>query len=542
MRTVVLAVVGLVLMMLGMGAPSARGAVPPERTGPRLGINLAGPCDWNTELPFVDVFRLSREWISQKEGAGWGNGPKLELDEHGWVKKLATGCFAETPLCTIEGGHYPSGQYTVLYEGEGKLGFTGAAKEVLGDRMPAGVMLINVDASKGGFFLQIRQTNPANYVRNIRVIMPGFEKTYATEPFHPLFLKRWAGVACFRFMDWMDTNGSKVEKWADRPKVEDATFTLKGMALEVMIDLCNRQKADAWFCMPERADDEYVREFAKVVKEKLDPGLKVHIEYSNEVWNSMFASHQYAEQKGKELKLGEASRPWEGAAAFYVKRSIEIFKVWEQVFGGRERLVRVLAWQAASGEYWLDGMVMAKTKPGEVDALAIAPYMGFMPSGQGGDGPTADKVAKWSVDQVLDEVERKVLPESVKHMADAAKVARKYKVKLVSYEAGQHLVGVGGGENNEALTKVLMAANRSPRMGKIYGAYFKAWEDAGGDLMCYFSSVSSWSKWGSWGLIQYADEDESKSAKFTATMQWAQSRGQGMNLVGVPDGKPARVP
>lgn len=32
----------------------------------RMGINLAGPADWNTELPFVDVFRMSRPWISQK--------------------------------------------------------------------------------------------------------------------------------------------------------------------------------------------------------------------------------------------------------------------------------------------------------------------------------------------------------------------------------------------------------------------------------------------------------------------------------------------
>ena len=37
---------------------------------PALGINLAGPADWNTELPFVDAFRLSRAWISQKKDEG----------------------------------------------------------------------------------------------------------------------------------------------------------------------------------------------------------------------------------------------------------------------------------------------------------------------------------------------------------------------------------------------------------------------------------------------------------------------------------------
>jgi hypothetical protein len=82
---------------------------------PAAGINLAGPADWNTELPFVDVFRLSRAWISQKRGEGWGKGPALDLDEHGWVRRLEPGCFAETPLCTIDDGHYPSGVWTVLW-------------------------------------------------------------------------------------------------------------------------------------------------------------------------------------------------------------------------------------------------------------------------------------------------------------------------------------------------------------------------------------------------------------------------------------------
>jgi hypothetical protein len=78
------------------------------RPQPRLGINLAGPSDWNTELPLVDVFRFSRDWISQKQGLKWGQGPALKLDKNGWVRELAPDCYAETLICTIQGGHYPS--------------------------------------------------------------------------------------------------------------------------------------------------------------------------------------------------------------------------------------------------------------------------------------------------------------------------------------------------------------------------------------------------------------------------------------------------
>jgi len=69
-------------------------AAPPD-ANPRLGINFAGPADWMTELPFVDVFRTARPWISQKKGAGWGQGPELAVDEFGWVKRLEAGCYAE---------------------------------------------------------------------------------------------------------------------------------------------------------------------------------------------------------------------------------------------------------------------------------------------------------------------------------------------------------------------------------------------------------------------------------------------------------------
>lgn len=42
-------------------------------------------------------------------------------------------------------------------------------------------------------------------------------------------------------------------------------------------------------------------------------------------------------------------------------------------------------------------------------------------------------------------------PQSQQWIKRAAQIAAKHNVKLVAYEAGQHLVGVGGGENNDVL-------------------------------------------------------------------------------------------
>ena len=306
-------VLGSAVLVRAEGGPVAH---------PRIGINLAGIADWNTELPFVDVFRMARPWISQRRGARWGGGPPLELDPYGWVKRLEPDCWAETLMCTIDGGHYPSGVYTVLYEGEGQLDFRNAARPLSAE---PGRIRIAVDAKKGAIFLRLLKTNPARPVRKIRVILPGYEKTYQCCPWNPPFLKRWAGMACLRFMDWMKTNGSEIRRWSDRPVPEDATFSRRGVPVEWMVDLCNRIGAAPWFCMPHQADDDFVRRFAEVVKARLDPELPVYVEYSNEVWNGIFPQHRYAAEQGQRLGFGD--KPWEAAWRFTAYRSVQIFRI-----------------------------------------------------------------------------------------------------------------------------------------------------------------------------------------------------------------------
>jgi len=519
--------VAAIVLSLGIGlnidAVATESQPSAGKPQPRLGMNLAGPADWNTELPFVDVFRLSRPWISQQRGQPWGKGPALELDEYGWVKSLEPNCYAETLMCTIDGGHYPSGRYTILYEGRGQLDLGGSGRIV---SQAPGRILADVDANKGALFLRIMSTDAADYVRNIRVIMPGFEEVFEKEPFHPAFLQRWRGIACFRFMDWMETNNSKIRHWSDRPTPQSATFCEKGVPLEWMIDLCNRQQADAWFCMPHLANDEFVRNFAQMVKERLDPKLKVYVEYSNEVWNGMFEQSRWAGQEG--VRLGFAEKPWEAAWRYTAYRSVQIFKIWEEVFGGRERLVRVLPTQAAN-PYVSERVLEFQGAYRHADALAIAPYISFNVPGQG-QGITASQVENWTLEQLMNHIENTCLPQAIDWIRKQKAVADKFGLRLIAYEGGQHLVGVGGGENNEKLTRLLHQANRDARMGRVYEQYYQAWEENGGDLFCYFSSVGRWSKWGSWGILEHFDEDPRQSPKFMTTIGWAKKLGQPVNL------------
>lgn len=518
----------ILLLLVAIGLGCLMPALAAEKTAayahPQIGMNLAGPADYASELPFVDVFRTSRAWISQRKGAGWGQGPALELDEWGWVKKLEPGCTVTTPMCTVEAGHYPGGIYTVFYEGEGRITFEKNCKVI---ESASGRMRVEVDNSRN-IFLNIVETNPANYVRNIHVIMPGFEKTWEKEPFHPVFLKRWSGVACLRFMDWMETNGSEVKTWADRPTLRHASFSKRGVALEWMIEVCNKLKAAPWFCMPHQADDDFVRQFATMVKEKLDPALPVYIEYSNEVWNSQFKQTHYAIEQGQKLKLGE--KPWEAGWHYTALRSMQIFKIWEEVFGGHERLVRVLPTQVGN-QGVSKGILSFQDAAKHADALAIAPYMGYTVGR--GKLQNAEEMAGWSVSQMLDNFEATAFKDSLERIRKDSDLAKQFGVKLIAYEGGQHMVAMVRDQALVAkLSQTMHAANRDPRMGAMYDRYFETWAQAGGGVFAVFSSIGGWSNHGAWGLMEYYDSKPAEYPKYTAVVRAARKWGQTMNEVG----------
>lgn len=497
--------VWLLSCLVAYSAMTTSGAEPANAQS-GLGLNLSGVVDYSTEMPFVDLFRSSRPWISQADGKPWGQGPALELDERGWVKRLAPGQYATT-LMAVHGGH-PAGKYVCKYDGEGELDFQNNARIV--EQRPGRILLEVSD--KEGLFLHLRKTNPADPVRNIRVLMPGTEDTVESQPFNASFLQRTGQFRVLRFMDWMSTNGSEVVEWSDRPRVEDATQTRRGVALEIMVDLSNRLQADPWFCVPHLASDDYVRQFARQVKKELDPARKVYVEYSNEVWNGQFAQARYAREQGRKAQL--ADNDFQAQLRFHSRRSVQIFQIFEQEFGGRERLVRVLGSQAANP--WVSEQVATfEDAFRHADVVAIAPYFGHSL----GKPDTAAAVVAGGVDGVLARCHEEIVSNRPKIEAVVA-MARQHGLGVVTYEGGQHLVGYAGAENNDALTQVLQAANRDPRMKQLYLEDLRSWREAGGGLFTVFSSVNRPSKWGSWGMLEAESQDPATAPKYQAIVEF----------------------
>ena len=513
-----------------------------KNDGVPLGMNLCGLASWNPPV-FVDVFKQAREWISHQQGKDWGQGPALELDENGWIKRFpSSDCFAETPLLDWA-KCMPGGNYTVLYDGDGTIEFSLNTVSVV-SKQPGRIVVNYNEGNTDGIWLQIKSTNPENYIRNIRVLMPGTEETYQTQPFYQPHLDLWSSFKVIRFMDWLSTNGNPTVTWAQRTTPQKQTqATANGISWEYVIQYSNMIEADPWICIPHLADDDYVRQCASLLKETLRSESRIYIEYSNEVWNGLFEQARFAQAEGIRLGFAPPERPWEAGAPYYVRRSMEIFRIFEDVFGSVDRLVRVLAWQSGSSvdnlmnyEYHIingEGIQSLAGKKGFdlADAFATAPYFG------GFIGSQLAWVNSHTVEDILIACEndlQEVMNTVDKQVKDAARFGKIF----LAYEAGQHLVGIGGNENDQDMTDKFLAANRHPRMKELYLNYLERWKMSGAHTMCIFSSIGNPSKWGSWSIIESYCSDPEQSPKYAAVRDFSEANTPAWWLLPPPEPEP----
>lgn len=494
-----------------------------------IGTNLAGIAYWSPQLPFVDVMKSSSPWISG-DSSKWDNQQPLDLDANGWVRSLAPGQIARTLMMRDIGNHYPAGRYIVRYKGQGTLKFSFAARVV---SQKPGEMLVEVTpSSEGGIYLAIEATNPFDYLREIEITIPGgicegdpfthvpsarqcsnrrylsFSDHGKTILFYPVFLSRLRAYSVLRFMDWMQTNNSPVTKWSQQALTTQRTWAgTSGVPIEVMIELANRLGAHPWFTLPHQSDDAYAQNFAQVVKAKLNPTLRVYVEYSNEVWNAQFAQQAYA------AKQAAIQSPVIDNMQYHAMRSRALGRIFKDMLGPT-RVVAVLGAQAANPWTASRGLDYLKSRFGaatEIDAVAIAPYFDITP-----DPNEANKFTAMTRDALFAHVRSSVLPVTEDRMRKYRKLTNDYGMQLISYEGGQHLVGIRGAENNNELTALFIGFNRDARIKQLYLDYLAAWKQAGGQLFVHFADIGQYSKWGAWGALEYIDQLRNPAPKFDA--------------------------
>jgi hypothetical protein len=561
--------IGLLLYLLSQPKPvptptkSELKTIQKNHSDEILGINTNEVREDTSSIPFLDLFKAS---IPFAETYPWLSKKEVEYDQNGWPKNLHGGVAGTKFLNRLPAGTVPDGFYTVLYEGQGKIHYGNDATMVV--HRP-GKDIIEIKAGKDNILnasLVIQQSDPKNYIRNIRVLMAGgickgvpykhveskkdcsennylsFEKHYKTILFNPYYIDFMRHFKVVRFMNMAGMTRNPIEHWQDRNKLEKATWGGKpksrGAPLEIMVELANRLKANPWFSLPYKANDDYIKQFAQYVSQHLDSTLKVYVEYSNETWNPIFVHHQYAINMG--LKQNLDSDENKAGQKYYSKRSIESFKIWEQEFKGTERLIRTMAGWSSNPR--LSSLLLSYNDAyKQTDAFAIAPYfttsLKKMRQAENTDDIFATLTNKYN---------KKGIVASIQQMRVQQKVANAFGVDLVAYEGGQHLVDWDTRRADEAPNPLLYEANRDPRMGELYLEYLREWNKAGGKVFVLFSAPRIYSWYGSWGLKEHISQDRNKAPKFDAALSYLEEIRKTRNLahqqLNVSKNQPISIP
>ena len=512
----------------------------------QVGMNLENVVDWSPAWTFTDAFQSSRPWIAQAvdvaSGAGrWdvGDTHPLPVNAKGeithfetWTENGRQFRHQAATLLFRDVGNYASGTYHAQWEGKGTVSFGFDARVLSTTTGPDGIHRaeLAVVPTSAGILVRIEATDPADPVRGIHVWMPDWKgKSFAGEvwkpgaafsPFHPLFLERLDPFSTIRFMGWQETNGSTVRGVADARPADAARQSsgpggspsepkVNGVSIEQMVQLANDLDADPWFNMPPRADDGYVRAFAQTVRDRLEPGRKVYVEWSNEIWNWGWGFD------GARVVDELATRPeysgldhWQ-VAGREAKRDLDI---WSDVFAGQtSRLVRVAAGQAANE--WIVNRV-ASAMGGSFDVLAIAPYI--LPT----DQQRATYTAATTVDTILADC-RTAVDTAIdwtrrhKTLADTWSKTLGRPIGLVAYEGGVHLDSRGS-----PAQQAFYDASNDRRMGDLYRQYLQGLAAAGMSLYVdfQFTGQSGASAWGDFAKLHAMDEPVVSAWRYAAVV------------------------
>jgi len=509
-----------------------------------IGINTNEVYEQDASVPFIDLFRVAAPFHEhircRKQDQPCLTSPQVTYDKQGWPKNLKGGKAGTFFIRNVNRKAFPPGQYTVLYDGEGKIEYLHNA--VLDKRKPQ-ADIIHLTQRSDNFMtaaLQIVASNPDNPLRNIRILMPGgicsndplhhanettdcgtgrylpYKEYYQTIIFNPDYLDFMKDFGLIRFMPMSGITRNPAKTWDERPKLDQASwggnYGSRGVPLEIMVELANRLNIDPWLNVPHAADDNYMYQFAIYVHDHLKPGLTPHIEYTNEAWNVNFIHNEYMQKMGIQQQLDKDALM--AGYKYYAKRAVEFFDIWEMVYGGHDQFVRIISgWDTRPD---ISGIILAYQETyKKTDALAIAPYVG---------GNIRGFRAATSVDDIFtllnDEKAYRSLPKVLEEVKKHAKLARNFGVSLISYEGGQGLVDWATRDYKQHPNPLFFAANRDPRMGELYLKLYAGWRDAGGDLFTAFSAPRSCNAHGCWGLKEYIRQPLDEAPKLKATLEF----------------------
>ncbi len=291
----------------GGGTGAALTSVPAQTNQPsqvattvqRVGMGIGGLSYYDRSFAMADVGRQSQlrglDW-SYEVGADLNGNPGKDFQLIYSSTKIAAGTYKLMF----------NGRATVTAGGAGRV--QSATYDAVSNTSKADVVLSS-DAT-GNVWLVFKDTfrtatsAKGDGLSGIRLWRPGYA-TDGSALFTNEFLTAMRKFKLIRGMDFVSANTNPQQSWTERTKPSYFGYTGdNGQSWELLVALANAADRDVWLNIPVRADDDYIRKLAQLVRygsdgtlpyttaqanpayAPLKPGLRVYVEYGNEVWNS----------------------------------------------------------------------------------------------------------------------------------------------------------------------------------------------------------------------------------------------------------------
>ncbi len=499
----------------------------------QIGIELENPSEGSRSRAFVDLGRVFRPWAPVP-----GNGT-VPLDANGWpLSDASTVMFDVRPIPAWAPPIDDPQQFQPDWSGAYALSFLGQASVGTGNPSIAVAALhwdpktnittgtINVAKGQGLLTLSFTNTKrtanaPANSgIANLKLIRPGYAgsdgQVYSNE-----FLDSLAPFSVLRFLEFTAADDidsapyPAATNWPGRHVVSDATQQETGgkigFAWEYAILLANQAGKDMWINIPVSATEDYIQQLAQLLKARLNPGLKIYIEHSNEVWNPVFP--QYAWNTA-----AAAAEGLPGNLQRHMNRLATINRIFGAVFGAdaiNQRIRLVFAWWTPQAEEYSAGLTWMQDHLGTPSRLlyGVAGKHYFTDRKTPPNADPAGVLAGMRADS----------DDKAGATLELAAIAAKYGLQPMIYEGGPDN---GGGSTTNVGNRIL--ANRRPDMqSAVTHDIQDNWFAAGGNLYMYFALSGASSRYGCWGATE--DIVNLNTPKYKALLQ----------LIGVPAQPPA---
>jgi hypothetical protein len=275
--------------------------------------------------------------------------------------------------------------------------------------------------------------------------------------------------------------------------------------LEQLILLSNLVGSAPYFNLPVRADDDFVRHFATMVRDQLRPDVNLFVELANENWHTGFDGGEYAQEQA-DISPDVSSR-----FCWTSLRTRNISAMFRDIFSPLDhpRLKFILSTQYSNTDATSQLLACPDTLASDdstglrfIHGIAAASY--FDPIVTTGSAISVLKSMWEALDGEIDQL-----------VAHKNLIVAK-NLSFLIYEAGP--AGIGSGDSAD--DNPVIAAHQNMSMKEFTTvAYQRLRDEVNPEIVIHFGTVGASSQYGSYNLLESYKQDEDTAPKYLALMQ-----------------------